>query len=67
MHLALPASGPTLAPAPAAERIRGWRTAAIVCHQQTSARLTSMQTGTGNAIRVTNTATGVQVPANLTA
>lgn len=62
MHLVSPAWGPTPAPAPAAERVRGWRATAIVCHRPTSARPTSTKTRMANATRVTNTATGAQVP-----
>lgn len=32
MHLVSPASGPTLAPAPAAERVRDWMAMASVYH-----------------------------------
>lgn len=61
MYLVSPAMGPMLAPAPAAKGVRGWRATAIVRPQTTSACLASTQTRTGNAIRVTITATGVQV------
>lgn len=67
MHLVLPALGPMLAPVAAAERVRGWRATATVCHQPTRVHLINMQTRTGNAIHVTNTATGVQVLAKPTA
>lgn len=67
MLLASRASGPTLARAPAAERITSWTDTTAACRHPASVCLTSTPTKTGSAVIVTNTATGARAPAKATA